>query len=189
MALQLTSMAGVTAFHDRMGAEFPELVANGRLVQGYDVSGPLANDLIADIDRDLSDRTWRQLFHQALCHDRRFQRGLFDLTHSMQIGNSTVPGAAALLNLTKAAFQEHSFCVREIKELSSAPVALEPGYRLEYGVALIKTSASLIYTDRLARRHLLQTATDSPAHFALFEHAKRRDDRPWGNHLLVRQGY
>jgi hypothetical protein len=189
MSLQLTPMTGVTAFHDRMGADFPELVANGRLVQGYDVSGPLANDLITDIDRDLSDRTWRQLFHQALCHDRRFQRGLFDLTHSMQIGNTTVPGAAALLKLTEAAFQEHLFCVREVKKLSSASLALEPGYHLEYGLALIKTSASLVYTDRLAHKHLLQTATDSPAHFALFEHVTRRDDRKWANHLLVRQGY
>jgi hypothetical protein len=189
MSLQLTPMAGVTAFHDRMGADFPELVANGRLVQGYAVGGPLANDLIVGIDRDLSDRTWRQLFHRALCHDRRFQRGLFDLTHGMQIGNTTVPGAAALLHLTNAAFQDHPFCVREIKELSSAPLELDPGYRLEYGVALIKTSASLIYTDRLARAHLLQTATDSPAHFALFEHAERRDNRAWANHLIVRQGY
>jgi hypothetical protein len=172
-----------------MGADFPDLVASGRLVQGYDVSGPLASDLIADIDRDLSDRTWRQLFHQALCHDRRFQRGLFDLTHSMWIGNTSVPGAAALLNLTKAAFQEHPFCVGDIKDLSSASLALQPGYRLEYGVALIKTSASLAYTDRLAHKHLLQTVTDSPAHFALFEHATRRDDRPWANHLVVRQGY
>jgi hypothetical protein len=189
MSLQLTPMAGVTAFHDRIGADFPDLVANGRLVQGYDVSGPLTNDLIADIDRDLSDGTWRQLFHQALSHDRRFQRGLFDLTHSMQIGNTTVPGAAALLNLTKTAFLEHPFCVREIKELSSGSLALDPGYHLEYGVALIKTSASLMYTNRLARTHLLQAATDSPTHFALFEHAKRRDGRQWANHLVVRQGY
>jgi hypothetical protein len=189
MSLQLSPMAGVTAFHDRMGADFPELVANGRLVQGYDVSGPLANDLVADIDRDLSDRTWRRLFHQALCHDRRFQRGLFGAAHSMQIGNTTVPGAAALLNLTKAAFQEHPFSVREIQELSSASPTLKPGYRLEYGVALIKTSASLMYTDRLAHTHHLQTATDSLVHFALFEHAKRRDDRPWANHLVVRKGY
>lgn len=189
MALQLTPMAGVSAFHDRMGADFPDLVANGRLVQGYDVSGPLTSDLIADIDRDLSDGTWRQLFHEALCHDRRFQRGLFDLTHTMQIGTTTVPGAAALLKLTEAAFQQQPFCVEDIKALSAAPLTVDQGYRFEYGLALIKTSASLIYTDRLARRHQLQTVTDSPAHFALFEHSARRDDRKWANHLLVRQGY
>lgn len=189
MALQLTPMAGVSAFHDRMGADFPDLVASGRLVQGYDVSGPLTNDLIAEIDRDLSDRTWRQLFHSALCHDRRFQRGLFDLTHSMQIGKTTVPGAAALLNLTEAAFQQHPFRVKDIQALSSVSLTVEQGYRFEYGLALIKTSASLVYTDRLAHRHHLQIVTDSPAHFALFEHSAGRDDRKWANHLLVRQGY
>jgi hypothetical protein len=189
MALQLTPMAGVTAFHDRMGADFPDLVTNGRLVQGYDVSGPLTNDLIADIDRDLSDRTWRQVFHEALRHDRRFQRGLFDLTHSVQIGKTTVPGAAALLRLTEAAFQQQPFCVEDIKALSSASLTVEHGYRFEYGLALIKTSASLVYTDRLAHKHDLQTVTDSPPHFSLYEHSARRNDRKWANHLLVRQGY
>ena len=189
MEIQLTPMTGVTAFHDRMGADFPDLVANGRLVQGYDVSGPLTNDLIVGIDRDLSDRTWRRLFHQALCLDRRFQRGLFDLAHGMQIGKTTVPGAAALLNLTEPAVQQHPFCVEDIKALSSTSLTVEQGYRFEYGLALIKTSAALVYTDRLAHRYHLQTATDSPTHFALFEHSTRRDDRKWANHLLVRQGY
>lgn len=189
MALQLTPMAGMTAFHDRMGADFPDLVANGRLVQGYDVSGPLSSDFLVAIDRDLADTSWRRLFHQALCQDRRFQRGLFDLTHSMKLGKKTVPGAAALLNLMEAAFQQHRFQVEDIKALSSAPLTVEQGYRYEYGLALIKTSASLIYTDHLARRHHLQTVTDSPAHFALFEHSARRDGRIWANHLLVRQGY
>jgi len=189
MALRLTPTAGMTAFQDRMGADFPDLVANSRLVQGYDVSGPLTNDLIADIDRDLADNTWRRHFHQALCHDRRFQRGLFDLTHSMQIGKTTVPGAAALLNLMGPAFQQYPLQVEDIKALSSIPLTVEQGYRFEYGLALIKTSASLVYTDRLAHRHGLQTVTDSSAHFALFEHSAGRDGRKWANHLLVRQGY
>jgi hypothetical protein len=189
MALQLTPMTGVTAFHDRMGTDFPDLVTNGRLVQGYDVSGPLSKDLVTAVDRDLADTAWRHLFHQALCHDRRFQRGLFDLTHSMQIGKATVPGAAALLNLMDAAFQQHPFCVEDIRALSAAPLTVKQGYQFEYGLALIKTSAALVYTDRLAHRHHLQAATDSPAHFALFEHFARRDNRKRANHLLVRQGY
>lgn len=189
MALQLTPMAGVTAFQDRMGADFPDLVANGRLVQGYNVSGPLNADLAAAVDRDLADAVWRTLFHQALCHDRRFQRGLFDLTHSMQIGKATVPGAAALLSLMDDAFQQQPFCMEDIRALSTAPLIVEHGYRFEYGLALIKTSASLVYTDRLAHRHHLQTATDSPAHFALLEHSTRRDERKLANHLLMKQGY
>ena len=84
---------------------------------------------------------------------------------------------------------EHEQVIQMLNTKNAAPLELDPGYRLEYGVALIKTSASLIYTDRLARAHLLQTATDSPAHFALFEHAERRDNRAWANHLIVRQGY
>jgi hypothetical protein len=189
MALQLTPMTGITAFHDRMGADFPNLVANGRLVQGYDVSGPLSNDLIAAVDRDLADTAWRKLFHQALCHDRRFQRGLFDLTHSMQIGNATVPGAAALLTLMDAAFQQLPFCVVDIKARSSAPLTVEQGYRFEYGLALMKTSASLLYTDRLAHRHHLQAVTDSPVHFTLLEHSTRREGHTLANHLVIRRGY
>ena len=56
MALQLTSMSGMTAFQDRMGMNFPDLVESGRLVQGYDVSGPLPPSVAAAIDRDLRDR-------------------------------------------------------------------------------------------------------------------------------------
>lgn len=189
MALRLTPTAGMTAYQDRMGADFPDLAATGRLVQGYDVSGPLTTDLIADVDRDLADDTWRRLFHHALCHDRRFQRGLFDLTHSMQIGNTAVPGAAALLHLLEAPLQHHHFQVEAIKAICSAPLTVEQGYRFEYGLALIKTSASLVYTHRLAQSHHLQTATDSPPHFVLFEHSARRDGRTGANHLLVRQGY
>jgi hypothetical protein len=189
MALQLTPMVGVTAFHDRMGADFPDLVANGRLVQGYDVSGPLSIDLTAAIDRDLADTSWRILFHQALCRDRRFQRGLFDLTHSMQIGKGSVPGAAALLRLMDEAFQLYPFCVKDIRALSAVPLTVKDGYRFEYGLALIKTSASLVYTDRLAHRHHLQAVTDSPPHFALLECSTRRDRRRLANHLLVRKGY
>ena len=56
MALQLTPMAGMTAFQDRMGMSFPDLIESGRLVQGYDVSGPLPPTVAAAIDRDLHDR-------------------------------------------------------------------------------------------------------------------------------------
>ena len=37
MALQLYSLSGMTAFQDRMGMSFPDLIESGRLVQGYDV--------------------------------------------------------------------------------------------------------------------------------------------------------
>jgi hypothetical protein len=189
MALQLTPMSGMTAFHERMGGDFPDLVATGRLVQGYNVSGPLAPDLIADIDHDLSDDPWRRLFHQALSHNRRFQRGLFDVSHSMQIGTAPVPGPAALLQLMDEDFQQRPFRVEDIQQLSRTPLTAEQGYQFEYGLALIKTSASLAYTIRLATQHDLIPVTDSPAHFALFEQSMRRNGRVFPHHLVIRQGY
>ncbi|HMI38819.1 MAG TPA: hypothetical protein VK500_02850, partial [Nitrospiraceae bacterium] len=76
MALQLTPMSGMTAFQDRMGMSFPDLIKSGRLVQGYDVSGPLPPTVALAIDRDLYDPLWRARFHTALRRDRRLQRGL-----------------------------------------------------------------------------------------------------------------
>jgi len=67
MALQLTPMSGMTAFQERMGLSFPDLVEAGRLVQGYDVSGPLPPAVAAAVDRDLQDPLWRAIFHMALC--------------------------------------------------------------------------------------------------------------------------
>ncbi|MCS6318514.1 MAG: hypothetical protein H8K05_12230 [Nitrospira sp.] len=63
MALRLTPMRGLTAYQDRMGDDHPLLVASGRLVQGYPVSGPLDDTAVAAIDRDLGDSRWRTLFH------------------------------------------------------------------------------------------------------------------------------
>ncbi|WP_455389654.1 hypothetical protein, partial [Petrachloros mirabilis] len=82
MALQLTPMVGMTAYVDRMGDSFPELLASGRLVQGYDVSGPLSPEVVAAIDRDLRDPAWRQLFERSLRVNRRFQQGLFGAQYS-----------------------------------------------------------------------------------------------------------
>ncbi|HEY7533116.1 MAG TPA: hypothetical protein VH681_10105, partial [Nitrospiraceae bacterium] len=115
--------------------------------------------------------------------------GLFDIQHTMQIGKTTVPGPAALLTLMDRKFSHQSFTVQAIQTWSATPLILSEAYRFEYGFALLKTSASLAYTERLARRHHLQPVTDSPAHFELFEHMLRRERGRWANHLLVRQGY
>lgn len=189
MAIQLTPMSGLTAFHERMGSDFPDLLATGRLVQGYDVSGPLSLDLIADIDRDLAQKAWRRLFHQSLCLDRRFQRGLFDVAHRMLIGTTPVPGPAALLNLMDDAWQRRPFSVGTITALSAAHLTIEEEYQFEYGLALIKTSAALAYTIRLATKHHLVPVTDSPTHFRLFEQSMRTNGRIYNHHLVVRQGY
>src|SRR5918996_1449753 len=88
MALQLTQTSGTMASLERMGDAHQGLLTTGRLVQGYNVSGPLEQDVAAAIDRDLADVEWRAAFHRGLLDDRPFQRGLFDLSHSMVFGGT-----------------------------------------------------------------------------------------------------
>ncbi len=189
MALQLTPMSGVTAFQDRMGMSFPDLVESGRLVQGYDVSGPLSSLVAEAIDRDLHDPIWRATFHAALRRDRRLQRGLFELSHSFRIGENLVPGPAALLHLMDDSFSQQDYDLARVRALSKRSVTLEEGYLFEYGLALVKTSASLVYTQTLSLTHRLQPATDSPAHFALYTQSCIRENWLRTNHLLTRTGY
>ena len=189
MALQLTPMSGMTAFQNRMGMSFPDLIESGRLVQGHDVSGPLPLPVTAIIDRDLHDPLWRTCFHAAFCSDRRLQRGLFEPSHSLRIGDSLVPGPAALLHLMDHSYRQQDYDLDRVRALSKRNVTLEEGYHFEYGLALVKTSASLVYTQTLALAHQLQPATDSPSHFALYAQSCVREHWPRGNHLLIRTGY
>ena len=189
MALQLTPMSGMTAFQDRMGMSFPDLIESKRLVQGYDVSGPLPPPVAAAINRDLKDPLWRARFHTALCQDRRLQRGLFGPSHSLRIGNSLVPGPAALLRLMDDSFRQRAYTLDQIRALSMTRLSLEEGYHCEYGVALVKTSAALVYTQTLTQAHQLQPVTDSSAHFSLYTQSCIREDWPRSNHLLIRVGY
>ena len=186
MALQLTPLSGTTAYEDRMGDAFPALVAEGRIVQGYRVSGPLDRDTTALVDRDLADGAWRRLFHNPLVGDRRFQRGLFDPSHGMHIGQTLVPGPAALLRLMGQANAHHSYTVDHIKQLSRHLAKLENGYEFEYGLALLKTSASLAYTIRLSQLHCLQAVTDSPPHYELLAHTIARENVHLTNSLIPR---
>jgi hypothetical protein len=189
MALRLTPMSGMTAFQDRMGMNFPDLIESGRLVQGYDVSGPLLPTVAAAIDRDLHDPLWRARFHTALRRDRRLQRGLFEPSHSLRIGDSLVPGPAALLRLMDDSFRQQTYDLDRVRMLSKRSVTLEEGYQYEYGLALVKTSASLVYTQTLAQAHQLQPVTDSTAHFSLYAQSCIRENWSRTNHLLLRTGY
>jgi len=189
MALQLSPLSGMTAFQDRMGMSFPDLIESGRLVQGYDVSGPLPLPVATAIDRDLHDPLWRARFHTALCQNRRLQRGLFEPSHSLRIGDYLVPGPAALLRLMDDSFRRHTYDLDQVRALSKRSLTLEDGYHCEYGLALVKTSASLVYTQTLALAHQLQPVTDSPAHFSLYAQSCVRENWPRTNHLLIRVGY
>ncbi len=189
MALQLTPFSGTTASADRMGDIYPTLVAEGRIVQGYDVSGPLDRDTAALIDCDLADGAWRRIFHNVLVGDRLFQRGLFDPSHGMHIGPALVPGPAALLRLMSEANAHRPYTVDRIKQLTRHLSNLEDGYEFEYGLALLKTSASLAHTIRLSQMHSLQAVTDSAPHYELLARTITREHVQLHNHLILGSRY
>lgn len=184
MALRLTPLMGTMAYQDRMGDDHPTLVTAGRLVQGYNVSGPLDQAATAAVDRDLGDVRWRGLFHEAMQHDRRFQRGLFDLTHAMRIGQALVPGPAALLRLLEASRAGSPCTVALVQGLARPTLTLEEAYEFEYGLALLKTAAAQLYTIRLARQHGLVPVTDSHSHLALLSHTLAREDLDLDNEYV-----
>jgi hypothetical protein len=172
-----------------MGQYHPALVETGRIVQGYSVSGPLDADAVSAVDRDLADKAWRTIFHDGLKNDRRFQRGLFDLSHSFTVSGSTVPGPAALLRLLEKKRMTQACSVGQLQALSGRRLTREEGYEFEYALALIKTSAALIYTVRLCRQHGLDAVTDSKVHFKLLERTRARDGMSLENRLVIREGY
>ena len=167
MAIQVSPFCGTTAFLERMGDSFPDLLASKRLVQGYNVSGPLKPDTCIAVDRDLTDATWRGLFHRALVENRRFQRGLFDGT---DITGRHKPGHAEqplMVRLKEVSFETTPFTVAGIRQLSRRRLIGREADLFDYGLALLKTSASLVYTIQLATAEQLAVATDSRAHFTL----------------------
>lgn len=189
MALQLTPMSGTMAYQDRMGQYHPEMIETERIVQGYSVNGPLDADAVSAVDRDLADTMWRAAFHDGLKNNRRFQRGLFDLSHSFAVGSSTVPGPAALLRLLEETHLAQACSVEQAQALSRRRLALDESYVYEYALALVKTSAALVYTIRLCRQHTLEAVTDSEVHFHLLERTCSRDGISLQNQLVIRAGY
>ena len=184
MALRLTPLAGTLAYQDRMGDGYPDLVKAGRLVQGHHVSGALDKTATEAVERDLADPLWRSLFHEALANDRRFQRGLFDLTHSMRIGQSLVAGPAALLRLLESNRVQSPVTVARIQYLAGPSLTVEQAYEFEYGLAMLKTSAAQFHTIRLAQAQALQPVTDSYAHYLLLTQTLRRDAVDIGNDYI-----
>lgn len=189
MALQLTRMSGTTAYADRMGDAHKDLVESGRIVQGHSVSGPLDHDMAAAVDRDLGNESWRACFHRALIDDRRFQRGLFELTHGMLIGNILVPGPAAWLCLIESQRQIREYSFALLQKLSDRRLDLDEGYDYEYAFALVKTSAALHYTIRLACTLDVDPVTDSRAHYDLLELIRLRDRLTFQHTCVERVGY
>ena len=189
MALQVTAMSGTTAYQDRMGDAHADLVVSGRIVQGYSVSGPLDADMTAAVDRDLSDQAWRATFHHALLEDRRFQRGLFNLSHGMLIGSSPVPGPAALLCLTEESRKHQPCTVEDLRRLSRQQPSSAEAYHYEYGFALVKTAAALRHVVRLCKVHSLEGVTDSVLHYRLLDLTLAREGLPLQHRCINREDY
>lgn len=187
MALQISPLCGTTAFPDRMGDAFPDLLTSGRLVQGYHVSGSLNPETSNAVDRDLTDPIWRALFHTALMENRRFQRGLFDGAAITERGTDDAPALA--VRLTDRSFQTASFTVADIRELSRKRPIGRQADLFDYGLALLKTSASLVYTIQLATAQSLAVATDSRAHFTLLARLMERTGATVENIAVERGGY
>jgi hypothetical protein len=157
-----------------MGDSFPDLLARERLVQGYHVSGPLNQDTGIAVDRDLTDSTWRTLFHRALVENRRFQRGLFDGADITGRDNDGTAEQTLIVRLRDVSFETTPFSVAGIRELSRRRLIGREADLFDYGLALLKTSASLVYTIQLATAGQLAVATDSRAHFTLFNRVVER---------------
>src|SRR2546426_2484434 len=121
MALQLTPTSGTTAAPDRMGDYHAELVQQGRIVQGHNVSGPLSPEMDGRIDRDLKDREWREIFHFAVRNDVRFQRGL-------------VPEDTVLTPWLRASWTEWPVTLAEVRQMSRLKLDPERAIALEYGL-------------------------------------------------------
>ena len=149
------------------GRFLPRPPASKRLVQGYNVSGPLILDTCIAVDRDLTDSTWRGLFHSALVENRRFQRGLFDGTDITGRHKDGHAEQTLMVRLTDVSFETTPFTVAGIRQLSRRRLIGREADLFDYGLALLKTSASLVYTIQLATAEQLAVATDSRAHFTL----------------------
>ncbi len=189
MALQLSPMMGTLAYPDRMGDDYPDLLASGKIVQGHSVSGSMHADLVNIVNRDLADQTWRSCFHAELMQSQQFQRGLVTFAQDAD-GRSTKPlDPNALLQLQQQTFEHEHFNVEMIQALSGKPVSKKDNSHYEYGFALIKTSASLHYTIQLCHELNLAAVTDSASHHRLLERTSKRDNIDLVNHCIKREGY
>ena len=189
MALQLTPFMGTTGFPDRMGDYYPDLLASGKIVQGYDDSGPLSPVMVTAVNRDLADPLWRSIFHEALRRDRGFQRGLVSFSQDSQ-GRMTAPTDSSLL----MAFQQPErafapYTVESLQAMSRRRLPEHENLAFEYGFGLTKTSAALVYSVQLCHQLGLVAVTDSPAHHQLLTRICLRDSVELSNICVKREGY
>ena len=162
MTLQLTPTSGITAYSDHMGDSYPAFLKQGRIVQGYNVNGPLSSEMDQRIDRDFKDHAWREIFHHALRDDARFQRGL-------------APKGTDFSPWLPNRWMEWQITLAEVRQMSMLKLDPERAILLEYGLMLVKTSASLWYTIQICQQHELDAVTDSVSHARLLQRIMARD--------------
>jgi len=189
MALQLTPMMGTTAFPDRMGDYHPEALHAGRIVQGYNLSGAMGPDTVLAVDRDLADMPWRTHFQESMLKDTRFQRGLFGDPNTERTGSIETPPKPEWHQFRDKDWTAGPFDVKAVQALSRQRLNGEEAARFEYGWALVKTSASLVYTIQLCRQRSLVAVTDSSTHHHLLTQTCARDRITLENHCIKREGY
>lgn len=189
MALQLTPLVGTIAFPDRMGDYYPEFLATGRIIQGHNVSGSMSSEVIVSANRDLVDPEWRSSFHKALTGDYRFQRGLFDISQLQQGENSEFRDSSVWMELTKLDWMDVPYQVELIQALSRTRLSGDAAFRFEYGFALLKTAAALVYTIRLCQQLNLIAVTDSVSHHGLLARTCERDGIDLANSCVRREEY
>ena len=189
MALQLTPMMGTTAFPDRMGDYYPAFKETGRIIQGHNLSGAIGSTTMLAINRDLADATWRKLFQNFLQTDPRFQRGLFPKpkeTTSSQKGAAATP---QWLQFGGKQWATTSIDVETIQQLSMQRLQKKDAAYFDYGWAMIKTAASLIYTIQLCHTLNLVAVTDSMSHYTLLEQTYHREQMKLKNALVKPERY
>ena len=189
MALQLTPMVGITAFPDQMGQYYPKLLKAGRIVQGHNVSGSMPTQILEAVDRDLSDQSWRRLFHEVFLNDYRFQRGLFHKSHTTPSESATTDNTLMLSQFSESNWIKKHFQIETVKTISRWALIKDNEQMFEYGWALIKTSAALVYTIRLCQTLRVEAATDSISHYKLLERTCERDSIKLTNFSIKREGY
>ncbi len=189
MALQLTPMMGTTAYPDRMGDYHPEFLGNGRIIQGHNLSGAMPQEIVTSVNSDLADPIWRNLFQHSLLHDLRFQRGLFPHPEKGTPTATEAPPTPEWLQFNDMTWAMRLFDVKAMQTLSRQRLQGEGATTFEYGWALIKTAASLIYTIQLCQELQVEAATDSLAHHHLLARTCERDGLTLSNFCLKREGY
>lgn len=189
MALQLTPFFGTTAFPDRMGDDYPDLVERGRIVQGYDVSGPLSPAITTAVNRDVTDPSWRAMFHEALRHDRRFQRGLLAFAQDSQGRSSVAIDSEELSALLQPERAFAPYTVEALQALGRRRLSQNDTTVFEYGIGLLKTSAALCYSTQLCHQLGVIAVTDSASHHRLLARTCLRDGVALTNICVKREGY